>query len=71
MQRKATAALDIAGLQPLADTLRSRPVILGVVGDRARVDLDALGRIAEVVEVEAAELTSFGAFPPAVKPARE
>jgi predicted Zn-dependent peptidase len=62
---KASAALDVAGLQPLVDTLKTRPAIVGLVGDRTRIDMKALAKLGEVIEVEADELTSFGAFPKA------
>jgi predicted Zn-dependent peptidase len=60
---KASGALDVAGLQPLAATLGSRPALVGILSDRKRIDLAALAKLGEVVEVEVGELTSFGAFP--------
>lgn len=56
-------ALDVAGLDRLVETLRERPVVVGLVGDRARVDLRALAKLGKLVEVDVGELTSYGAFP--------
>ncbi|MEZ4450664.1 MAG: insulinase family protein [Nannocystaceae bacterium] len=68
---KASAALEVAGVQPLADTLKARPAILSLVGDRGRIDLSALSGVGQVVEVKPADLASFGAFPKAKAPAKE
>jgi len=62
-ERAAMAALDVAGLERMAATLRSPGVIVAIVGDRRRVDLEGLGKLGKLVEVEAGQLTSFGAFP--------
>ena len=61
-ERKASSTIEPADLQ-LVDTLRSRPPILALVGDRARIDMQALARIGKVVEVELEEIASYGAFP--------
>jgi predicted Zn-dependent peptidase len=61
-QREAMAALDVSGLEPMVATLRA-PSVIAIVGDRRRVDLEGLGTLGKVVEVEAGALTSFGAFP--------
>jgi len=59
---KASTTMELDGLELVA-TLRSRPPILALVGDRKRIDMQALGRIGKVVEVQPDELVSYGAFP--------
>ena len=54
--------LQLTDVQEFAGELGKAPVILSIVGDRARVDLEALGKLGKVVEVEAKDLTSYGAF---------
>jgi predicted Zn-dependent peptidase len=43
------------------------PVIIGIIGDRNRVGLDALAKIGQVTEVKAEDLFSYGPFPPIEK----
>jgi predicted Zn-dependent peptidase len=54
--------LDAEDLTSFAKTYADRPVLVSIVGDRTRVDLAALAKLGKVVEVDAAELVSYGAF---------
>lgn len=62
-QRERIAATSEAELEVLAKRFGALPVIIAVVGDRTRVDFEALKKIAPVREVAAADLFSYGAFP--------
>ncbi len=66
-QRERIAALDAVGLEAVARRFADLPVIIAVVGDRGRIDFDALRAIAPVRELEAAELFSYGEFPRVAK----
>ncbi|MCB9748975.1 MAG: insulinase family protein [Myxococcales bacterium] len=61
--RDATAALTVEQVQTFADRFKQTPVIISVVGDREKVDLEALKKIGPVTEVKPEQLVSFGAFP--------
>ncbi|MCB9702918.1 MAG: insulinase family protein [Myxococcales bacterium] len=63
-----TAGLGSAEVEAYAARLRGKPVIISLVGDRAKVDLKALAEIGQVIEVTTDDLTSYGAFP---KPKKE
>jgi predicted Zn-dependent peptidase len=66
-QRERIAAMTEADLEVLAKRFGALPVIIAVVGDRTRIDFEALGKIAPVREVEAADLFSYGEFPPGIR----
>ncbi len=55
--------LDVAELGKFAARFAKAPVIIAVVGDRSRVDLNALRKIAPVQELKAEQLFSYGEFP--------
>lgn len=63
-QRERIAATTEADLEVLAKRFGALPVIIAVVGDRTRIDFAALAKIAPVREVTAADLFSYGPFPP-------
>ncbi|HEY8378474.1 MAG TPA: insulinase family protein, partial [Nannocystis sp.] len=50
-------------LQGLQSSFAASPPIVGLVGNRGRLDLEALKKIADVVEVAPATLFSYGDFP--------
>ncbi|MCY1062416.1 M16 family metallopeptidase [Nannocystis sp. SCPEA4] len=50
-------------LQGFASGFAAVPPIVGLVGNRERVDLEALKKIADVVEVAPSALFSYGSFP--------
>lgn len=50
-------------LQGFAASFAAVPPIVGLVGNRERVDLEGLKKIADVVEVAPAALFSYGSFP--------
>ncbi len=66
-QLAALAGYTAADLQRFVDEVdtgaEQRPAIIGVMGDRAQIDLDALAGLGELVERTPEELFSFGAFP--------
>jgi predicted Zn-dependent peptidase len=51
--------LGVEAVQAYASSYADRPVIISIVGDRARVDLTALAKLGTVVEVEPAQLVSY------------
>jgi predicted Zn-dependent peptidase len=55
--------LQHADLSAFAKQFVGAPVIIGIVGDRTRVDLDALEKIGTVHELVPADLFSYGPFP--------
>jgi len=55
-------ALELEQVQTFASTTANRPVIMSIVGDRARVDLDSLRELGQLIEVQPSELVSYGAF---------
>jgi predicted Zn-dependent peptidase len=54
--------LSADDISAFAKSYADRPVLVSIVGDRARVDLAALAKLGTVVEVQAADLVSYGAF---------
>lgn len=50
-------------LQGFAASFSAVPPIVGLVGNRERLDLEALKKLADVVEVAPASLFSYGSFP--------
>lgn len=56
-------------LQGFASSFAGVPPIVGLVGNRERVDLEALKKLADVVEVAPAALFSYGSFPKGQTPA--
>ncbi len=50
-------------LKTFANTFAELPVLVGVVGDRARVDMAALAKVGKVVELKPEQLFSYGPFP--------
>jgi predicted Zn-dependent peptidase len=54
--------LGAEDISAFAKSYADRPVIVSIVGDRSRVDLAALAKLGTVVEVQAADLVSYGAF---------
>ena len=64
------AKLEEGDLEGFAKRFEGAPVIIAIVGDRTRVGMEELAKIAPVQELQAADLFSYGAFPaPAVDPA--
>lgn len=65
-------AADTASLQRFAKGWVDAPVVFAVVGERARVGMDALHALGEVKEVRPETLFGYGAFPsdPVKAPAR-
>ncbi len=59
------AKLQEGDLETFAKRFSDAPVIVAIVGDRSRVNLEALQKIAPVQELNAADLFSYGPFPPA------
>jgi predicted Zn-dependent peptidase len=54
--------LNVESVQTFAKGYADRPVIIAIVGDRNRVDLDSLRKLGTLIEVEPAELVEWGAF---------
>ena len=54
--------LGVDAVQSFATSYYDRPVIISIVGDRERIDLAALAKLGSVVEVQASDLVSYGAF---------
>jgi predicted Zn-dependent peptidase len=54
--------LSVEEVQAFAKIYADRPVTIAIVGDRTRMDLKALGKLGKVIEVQPAELVSYGAF---------
>jgi predicted Zn-dependent peptidase len=61
------AKLGEPDLEGFAKRFADAPVIVAIVGDRSRVSLDQLQKIAPVQEMNAADLFSYGDFPPPAK----
>jgi len=55
-------ATELAEVEALAEQLGDGAVSVSVVGDRERIDLDALAALGTLVEVEAEQLVSYGPF---------
>jgi predicted Zn-dependent peptidase len=60
---KTIQGLQAADVQAFAKAYADRPIIISIVGDRTRVDMKALEKIAPVVEVEPDDLVAYGPFP--------
>jgi predicted Zn-dependent peptidase len=56
-------ALTTDQLRGFAGGFAGTPVLIGVVGDRDRVNLEALGKLGKVIEVKPEQLFGYGAFP--------
>lgn len=66
-------ALSDDQLRAFAGSFADKPVIVGIIGDRSRVNMSALQQLGTVVELRPEQLFSYGAFPkpraaPAAKP---
>ncbi len=59
----AIQAIDLAALREFAGRFAEAPPVISVLGDRDRVDLEALRKFATIEEVPIEALVSFGAFP--------
>ncbi|HET6585105.1 MAG TPA: insulinase family protein [Nannocystaceae bacterium] len=57
------AKLGETDLEGFAKRFADAPVIIAIVGDRSRVGMEALAKIAPVQELQAADLFSYGPFP--------
>ena len=64
---RAITALDLAALREFAGSFADAPLVISVLGDRDRVDLDRLRTFATIEEVSIDSLVSYGPFP---KPAQ-
>ncbi len=65
-------ALGDEPLKAFATSFADKPVIVGIIGDRNRIDMAALKEIGTVVELAPDKLFGYGPFPatkPAAKPA--
>jgi len=60
---QAIRAMEPDVAAAFADKAGDGEVIIAVIGDRARLDMEALEAIAPIVDVTAQELFSYGAFP--------
>ena len=58
------SSLDIAALREFAGRFAEAPLVISVLGDRDRVDLERLASFATIEEVAIESLVSFGPFPP-------
>ncbi len=56
-------SVDDATILDLLASVGDRPALIAIVGDRDRVDLEALARIGKVTELEPEDLYGFGPFP--------
>ncbi|PRP95023.1 Protease 3 precursor [Enhygromyxa salina] len=54
--------LGVDDVQGFATGYAELPVIVSIVGDRTRIDLDALAQLGKVIEVEPEQLVSYGMF---------
>ncbi|MEX1365924.1 MAG: insulinase family protein, partial [Nannocystaceae bacterium] len=63
-QWEALRSTTLADVEAFAQRVRSRPLIIAVIGDRERVGLPQLRQLGPVVEVQASDLFSYGPFPP-------
>jgi len=54
----------VADVEAFTKAFAGAPVIVAIVGDRARVGLEELAEIGPVQEVKVEDLFSYGAFPP-------
>jgi predicted Zn-dependent peptidase len=65
------AKLGESDLEGFAKRFSDAPVIIAIVGDKGRVGIEALQKIAPVQEMQPADLFSYGPFPPAPAPEAE
>jgi len=56
---RTAVAMDVAGLDAFAKRFETLPFTITIVGDKEKVDLEALGRFGEVQEVTKDELFNF------------
>ena len=56
-------ALKDDDLRAFAGSFADKPVVVAIIGDRTRVNLDALKKLGTVIELTADKLFSYGAFP--------
>ncbi len=56
-------ALPEDQLRSFASSFADKPVIVGIIGDRSRVDLPTLAKFGTVVELRPEQLFSYGVFP--------
>jgi len=61
--REMIEGLDAKAVAAFVQTFVGSPPIVAIVGDRTRIDVQALAQIGRVVEVEATQLFSYGKFP--------
>ncbi|MBK7824301.1 M16 family metallopeptidase [Nannocystis sp.] len=61
-------ALKDDELRAFAGSFADKPVVVAIIGDRTRVNLDALKKIGTVIELSPDKLFSYGAFPKARPP---
>ena len=54
--------MDLEEASAFATTAAAGPAIISIMSDREQVGLDALKEIADLVEVEPAELFAYGPF---------
>ena len=57
--REELRSLDVEALADFARGIAQGPITTVVVGDAARIDLDALGRLGRVQRLEAADLMAY------------
>ena len=56
-------ALPEEPLRAFASSFTDKPVIVGIIGDRNRIDMAALEQLGKVIELTPDKLFSYGAFP--------
>ena len=61
-------SVDAETIQGLLALVGERPALIAIVGDRDRVELEALARIGKVTELDPEDLYGFGPFPPEPEP---
>ncbi len=62
-EREQTQKLSVQQVQEFAGAFKDAPVILTVVGDREKIGVDALKKIAPVTEIKLETVVSYGSFP--------
>jgi predicted Zn-dependent peptidase len=60
---QSVQALGVDDTKAFATQFVDAPVIIAIIGDRERVDLDALAEVGKVTELEPEDLFSYGSFP--------
>ena len=58
-----TAAMPDERLRSFAGSFADKPVLIGIIGDRSRVDMPGLRKLGDVVELTPDQLFSYGPFP--------